>query len=435
MRESNFTVRVLRREDEIAQFVRLVNAVFAPDGDQEKGFASFRHYLANSPDVRAESVRGAFDPVSGRLLGGYLLLQRNLCIGPARLATGCIGAVAVAPNERKRGVASALMYDASVYAEMNKLALLFLTGIPNFYHRLAYVPVLEENELYLERDAIQALPPVEDIQVRDATAADANTLLALYQRHFHPYIGSFDRTLAEQAYLLQREGAHYLLACTSDGQVVGYLQLRQSDRSLSQKEIAASDWQVIAALLQEQERRLAAQESDSQTAHSAPKPAHNPHLIWNVPPDSQIFYHLAEHVPFRSQSLHHYSADWMARIGNLDALVQALIPLWNQRLLNTPLEWSGMPGILNLGIGERHFPLHISPDGVRMTGDLSLTYDEDGANALLLTQKAFIQLTFGFRPVAWFAHQPEQHIPPALLPLLDVLFPLAPSWVAGSDYF
>lgn len=430
MKESHFTVRVLQSEDEITTFGRLVNLAFAPDRDPEKGAALFRDDMANDPGIGAESVRGAFDPVTQRFLGGYLLLQRHLCIGSARLATACIGAVVVAPKERRRGVASALMLDAIAYAQAHKMPLLFLTGIPNFYHRLDYVRVIDEAALYLERDAIQALPPVEDIVVRQVTLADASTLLALYQQHFQPYIGSFDRSLAEQAYLLQRERLQYLLACSKDGQAVGYLLLRQSERGLSHKEIAASDWPVISALLQEHERRLLAYESQSQREASAPKKADKAELKWYVPADSPIFYHLAEHLPFRCQSLHHYSADWMARLTHLETFVEAMLPVWTQRLLNAPLQWSGR---LNLTIGAAHFPLQISQKGVQMIRHL--TYYEDGANALLLTHKAFTQLCFGFRPVAWVAAQPEQHIPPALLPVLKVLFPRAPAWVAGSDYF
>lgn len=78
-------------------------------------------------------------------------------------------------------------------------------------------------------------------------------------------------------------------------------------------------------------------------------------------------------------------------------------------------------------------PLQISQKGVQIIRHA--TDDEDGTNYLSLTHKAFTQLCFGFRPVAWFTTQAEQHIPPALLPVLKVLFPQAPAWVAGSDYF
>lgn len=430
MKENNFTIRVLQSEDEIIKFGRLLSIAWAPDRDPEKEALSFRDDIASDPGVGAESMRGAFDPVTGRFLGAYLLFPRQLCIGPARLAAGCIGGVVVASKERRRGVASALMRDAIAYAQTHKMPLLFLSGIPNFYHRLDYVPVIDEAALYLERDAIQALPPVEDITVRNATEADASTLLTLYQAHFHPYIGSFERSLAEQLYLLRRERLHYLLAYSKDGQAVGYMLLRRSEKGLSHQESAASEWPAISALLQEHERWLLAHENESQREDSADKKSDKAELTWKVPPESRIFYHLAEHVPFRCESQRHYSADWMARIGDLQALVDAMLPAWTERVLDASFAWSGR---LNLTIGDAHFPLQISQKGVQMIHHP--TDDEDGTNYLSLTHKAFTQLCFGYRPVAWFATQPEQHIPPALLPLLNVLFPVAPSWVAGSDYF
>ena len=125
MKEHNFTIRILQGDDEIITFGRLANMAFAPDRDPEKGALSFRDDMATDPGIGAESMRGAFDPVTQRLLGGYLLLPRQLCIGSSRLTAACIGAVVVAPEERRRGVASALMLDAIAYAQTHKMPLLF----------------------------------------------------------------------------------------------------------------------------------------------------------------------------------------------------------------------------------------------------------------------------------------------------------------------
>jgi len=346
-----------------------------------------------------------FDLQSGEIVGGYLLGHSALCLGTARLKTGCIGAVAVDKDQRKRGVASALMEDAIACVQSQQLALLFLTGIPNFYHRFGYAPVIENTDVHLERKNIQALSPVDTIRVREATVDDSETLLSLYQKHHHHFIGSFDRTLAEQRYRLTQPDTNlrYLLAedQTQDqtDRVVGYLLVEQSDKDVAQQEIAATTWPVISALLQEHERRLSACEH---------VPKEKTTIRWSVPEETFLFYHLASHIPFRCERQPHYSADWMARVGDLE------------------------PDVLYLTIDQRSFSLISDLQGIHQTDQ---TPDPQSSYHVKLTPQAFVQLCFGFRPIAWFASQAEQTIPEEIAPLLDALFPLSSSWVAGSDFF
>ncbi len=58
-----------------------------------------------------------------------------------------------------------------------------------------------------------------------------------------------------------------------------------------------------------------------------------------------------------------------------------------------------------------------------------------GVETVRLTSHVFLQLLFGYRPLMWAVHQPAQWIPAPLLPLLAILFPQEPAWVAGSDSY
>ncbi len=411
---ANFHIRELTTEAELVAFIRIADLAFSDEEKSEPEIDSWLAYLTTSPDVLAGSVRGAFDNNTGEVLGGYVLHRRQLCIGSARLPTGCIGGVVTAPNQRKRGIASALMRDAIDYAQHDKLALLFLTGIPHFYDRFGYVAVREEVELHLEREAIRTLTPSAGLEVRPARPDDAAAWLTLYQTHFQPYVGSFERDLLSQRQQLDHAlfNSHYnhSVACDGTGRVRGYLLLKQKD--YAQVEIAADDWPAIAALLSFHERLVA-----SDTTH----------LTWRLPLDSPIFYHLMERIPARSERWHHFSGDWMARPGHVETLVRSLLPAWTERLHRAMYPWQGN---LILWVDTLRLPLTISTHGVTLGTQIV----EDCVD-IRVTAKALTQLCFGFRPVSWFASQPDHQIPPQVQPLLEILFPPLAAWVAGSDYF
>lgn len=411
--QTDFYVRELQTEAEIIDFLRLADIAFSPEGKTEPTIEPWMEHLTTSPDVLAGSVRGAFAVSTDEVLGGYVLYRRQLCVGSARLPTGCIGGVVTAPEYRNRGIASALMDDSVDYAQQHGVALLLLTGIPNFYHRWGFVAVREESEVHLERKSIRKLTPPTDIEVRPATEADAEALLSLYHQHFLPYVGSFERSLRTQRLLLRHDllGAQYSVACDTTGAVQGYLLLKKEKQT--QVEVAANNWPALSALL------CAHEHMTGDTADER--------LTWSLPLDSPIFYHLMERIPARSERWHHFNCDWMARPGHVETLVHALLPVWTERLRQTACLWQGN---LILTVETMRVPLTISGDGVTLC-----TEAVDTSPEVKLTAKAITQLCFGFRPVSWFASQLDQQIPNEVQPVLETFFPPLSVWVAGSDYF
>src|SRR5258708_34709905 len=90
------------------------------------------------------------------------------------------------------------MLDAIEYAQDQRYALLFLHGLPNFYHQFGYIDVLEDTpQHFLAR---QGLPELSSTPytVRPATRTDAPALLAFYQRHYGPYLARFAPTRTVQ---------------------------------------------------------------------------------------------------------------------------------------------------------------------------------------------------------------------------------------------
>src|SRR5579884_3359334 len=160
----DFQVRPLETPAEIEGFFRLNAAVFRPDEDHDLVATQRRRFLIEDPDFRLYQLRGAF--LGEKYLGGYALLERTMCLGPARLRTGCINGVVTHPEYRHQGIATSLMLDAIDYAQSQQYALLFLHGTPHFYHQFGYIDVLEDTPRHFFFRRLFQEPSSADFTVR-----------------------------------------------------------------------------------------------------------------------------------------------------------------------------------------------------------------------------------------------------------------------------
>lgn len=196
---ASILVRPIATPDELKLQLQLGDQAFSPEPSPESA-ERWREVITSSPEFRSEEIRGAFR--GSEQLGGFIIYERKLCMGKAQLTTGCISAVVTHPTYRHLGVARVMMQDAINYALTHKHALLLLDGIPKFYYRFGYTDMFDLTTQDINRSAIMALPS-SPYRVRPATVDDAASALALYQRQYHPYSGSFVRTLERQIHLLQ----------------------------------------------------------------------------------------------------------------------------------------------------------------------------------------------------------------------------------------
>ncbi len=91
---------------------------------------------------------------------------------------------------------------ALAYARQHGYPLLLLDGIPKFYHRYGFCDVYDLSTQEMDRQAIQALS-ASPYAVRQARPEDAASLLALYERQFGSYTGSFARSLEHQMHWMR----------------------------------------------------------------------------------------------------------------------------------------------------------------------------------------------------------------------------------------
>lgn len=426
-------IRPPRSPEELGEHIEgyvQVAQSFSPDPLPEDTSTRLLNRLTTLPGYRQEQIRSAYR--SGEHLGGYRIYERLMRVGAARLAAGCIGGVYTRAEARYQGVATALMQDAIAYARTHDYSVLLLNGIPNFYHRFGFCDVYDLSAQELDHQAVLALPP-SPYAVRLATPEDAQSLLALYERHAGLYIGSFARTLEQQSHWMRHLRPEMLwLALDPAGQVRGYRFLAATQTRgpffLAETqlwELAADEWPAAAALLQHH-------------AHQAPSAT----FLACVPHTAPLARWMVEHLEVvdisswdnpllgwvaREHTFRHRNAGWMARLVSLPALLRAMLPEWQARWRSSLAQWSGA---LSLVVGDEAFTF-------RITGtDLQLMQRFDpAAPALSLTPQAFIQAVFGYAPLASI-RQPRQHpLPDDLATVLAILFPTGQTWIPPSDWF
>jgi len=433
MPPSTITVRPLATPDEIATFGRLTIGTFfhVPDEAVESVAAGWMSYLEQGPRFAPEQRRGAFR--DGRYLGGYLIQERLLRMGTATIPTGCIGSVVTVPESRRQGVATALLEDALNFAHERHLGLLLLDGIPYFYARFGYADIVDLTVQVIDRAAIQA-QPASPISVRSAAHDDAPQLLALYNRHYGPYTGSFVRTLTEQERQLEIRGHDNapLVAVAADGTLAGYLYFGWGGDRAFALEAAAESWSATLALLQRQTALLDAEATGAEPAA----------VRWRLPRTAPTAYLLADNLAVpdtsgwgepsygwsvRGETYAHPNAGWMARTASVADLIRATLPEWQVRLAQNPSVWHGK---FALAIGEETFAFDVSDMRLEQA-----EYTAGDSVVARLNPQIFTQLLFGYRPVRWAARQQGQHLPEPLLPLLAALFPAEHACIPGTDDF
>jgi predicted N-acetyltransferase YhbS len=415
---STIQIRLLNTS-EMDTYFHLNAQAFRPAENTDEVAARRGRYIVRDPDFHLHQLRGAF--LGDTCVGGYMLLQRAMSLGAARLRTACISGVLTHPDYWHQGIASELMHDAIRLAESRQYDLLLLDGLGNFYEQFGYIDVLEDmpRQFILDRAKLAELT-AEPCTVRIATHEDAPALLACYQRHYGSYLGSFapQRSLQRQEHLLANHPERDyqpLAAFNAEQELQGYLLISRTRGRLYVREVATESWPATLALLQAHARLLDAEPRQE--------------LSWHIPPHDPTFYFLAEHLPLRGELLAYPDGGWMARPAHLPTLLQSLLPLWQTYWQKRPhqMAWNGL---IKLTIDGYTKFLEIKPTDIRI-----IDGSFPSAPEIMFSSRMFTQLIFGFRPLSWFLLQSGQRLSGELIEVLNVIFPLGQAWIAGSDHF
>lgn len=421
MTASSLTVRPMATETDFERHFMASREEFSPDAPIEAA-RQYQESVMTRPGYRPQSLRGAYQ--GEQHAGGYILFEWVMRMGAARIPTGCIGSVVTYQNYRKLGVGMAMLQDATAYARSNGYPLLLLDGIPEFYHRFGYTRVFDVTIHDIDRGAILALPASGDYQIRRATLEDAPVLLALYERGFGEYMGSFARSVEVQKHMLKqsalRENLPWL-ALNQAGEAVGSLHLRAGEHIATSWEMTADSWPAALALFQHHARLV--------EGPNAPAT-----LRYHFAPDAPIIQAASDHLKVVdtshwgnpvlegsviSHTFRHPNTGWMATISDVPMLLRAMLPELQARWRRSLIRWSGN---VTLDIdGERHTLALAGPD-LRL-----LEQPASASEVVNISRPRFTQAVFGYRPVAGVSGDVQT--------ILDTLFPQNHTWIPVSDWF
>lgn len=416
-------VRPLRSADEDRTYYRWASAEFATQASEEEAQRWLRA-VHESPGFRPEHVRGAFR--AEEQLGGYMLHDRLLCMGAARISTGCIAAVVTAPQARRQGVATALMQDAHACAHERGHALLLLDGIPHFYFRFGYTDMFDVTVVEVDRQALLARP-AGATRVRPAVSEDAAALLALYQRHYGSYTGSFERSVQAQAHALHARGRPVLTALSPRGEIEGYLLYGQDEQLAQGREIAADNLDALLALLHAHARLFADEAAPPALPYFLPRDAPMTHWLIDTlqVSDTSQWGSPALEWGVRDLSYHHHFAGWMSCLVDFPLLLASLLPELQARWQRSLAHWSGD---IALTVAGQTCTLCVEGARVRLTAaSPSARYRVE------LSPQAMVRLVFGYRPLSELAELSP--LPVEARNALALLFPPGHTWIPCSDWF
>jgi len=419
----DLVVRPLHSTGEYNTYYRLANTAFASQPSEEEA-QRWQRSTRESPDFHAERIRGVFR--AGEQLGGYTLHNRVLRMGAARLSTGCIGAVVTAPQARKQGAASAMMQDALAFARTHGHALLLLDGIPHFYWRFGYIDLFDVTTAEVDRSALLA-QPASAYQVRPAIREDAPALLALYQRHFGAYTGSFERSLEIQIHRLLTRRLPLLMALSPQGAVEGYL-LHGTDEELAQgRELAADNWNALLALLHSHAHLFDGEATPTSLLYFLPHEAPMTHWLIDTlqVPDTSQWGSPALEWGVRGLSYHHRFTGWMGCLTNFPLLLASLLPEFQARWQRSLAHWTGE---ISLTVDGQTRVIRLDGTEVQLA-EASLS----APSRLELTPQALVQLVFGYRPLSGLTD--ISHLSADARSALAILFPAGHTWIPYSDWF
>jgi predicted N-acetyltransferase YhbS len=413
----DFAIRSPETAEEIEHYFKLNAETFRPDEDTVLVASRRRRFIEDDPDFQLTQLRSAF--YGKDYIGSYRIPERWLYVESSKLRIGCIGGVVTHNDYRHQGVATALMLDALALAQNRQYSFLFLDGIPDYYQQHGFIDVIEDMPQHAIERALIPEQPSERCFVRVAEPSDAPSLLALYEGHHRASMCTFapTRTVERQIHYLENWPEEHLplLAFNEEGTHEGYVLLSRRGGQYEAFEVAANTWPAIVALL------------DSQNTVHTGEGASQTEIYWPLPLTDVTYFLLADHLPLRSELYTYPYASWMARMVSFSAVVQSLLPLWQERWQNRHSEWTG---VLALVVDEERCIFELSPSRLHLVDRLSGEEQE-----VRFSQQVFTQLVFGFRPVTWAAIQAGQHVPDELVPILDALFPHKQSWIARSDSF
>ncbi|MBU1879007.1 MAG: GNAT family N-acetyltransferase [Chloroflexi bacterium] len=402
------------RADELDLVADMQMGAFAPTG-QVLAFRPRRAEWLREHSA-LHQVRVVED--DGRVVAALNVVTPRMRVGVATVPLGGLSGVVTVPDSRWRGYARALLEDTLAYMREQAYPISTLNGIPGFYHRFGYTPVMPEIARVLVPAAhAAALEPPANWSVRPyVPEQDRRALMVLTEAVYATRTGSILRDEAAWRWQDSLHGERTWVAVHPGptGVARGYVRLGRDE---SQVHAIDGAWQDPAAgtvLL----RALGDLARDRFAGE----------VSLSLPPDAPQTRRILRDCGGLMQLKFVRGGGWMARVLDVPRLCARLTPELARRLEFSPQrDWRGC---LRLETDEGAATLFI------VGGQVSVAACAIGEPVVCrLPQTALIRLVFGSVPVSELLDEENVAVPEAATPLLAALFPPGHAFIAEADGF
>ena len=344
----------------------------------------------------------------------------DLRIGSVVVRMGGVAGVGTEESLRNRGCARLVLDESTRYFAETGHDIAVLFGIPDFYHRFGYAPVLPVTTLTVKtEDARLVLPrrAREGWSVRPLEEGDWSAVLDIYHDNNRERTGTLIRPLAQwRGY---RHGTQWtsqvethLIVDGGSGAIAGYLAFDTARDVLRVGDLGCRSpawFPILLSVMADQARERGLEEFQVR-----------------LPPDHP-FTRFCRRCGGVLHTAYERNAGGMARIIDQRSLFEKLTPLLTERLRGTPFADASGGLALRTDLGATI--LDLEGGAVWVGGGRRETW------VVSMPQMRLVQLVFGYRTVDDVALEDDVDVPADALPLLDALFPVGDPWMYVPDWF
>jgi predicted N-acetyltransferase YhbS len=383
---ADYIIRQVENATEYAEAGRLFASVFARGSRQI--YARLRASFENQqrrPDFTYDKhhiLIADHQVVSHVEIGEYTLLVAGV---PLKVAG--VGQVCTALPYQGMGLNARLFRACMDAIRQSGAPLALLDGIPDYYHRFGFSPVIPG--YLIEIPVEQAVRLDQPLSLRPPQPDDLPALQTLYDQHWLARRPTLTRSPAYWRWRWFDHPPDFAQVVIDDGgQVRGYVAGRGPVAPVT--EIVAADAQAAQTILADAAARY---QSRCETA-----------ICWRIPPDDAFVAYVRGLVDVRVCTEYLRGGGWMGHIVDADTLLAALLPGWCDRA----------------GVA---LDAAASGEGIRILAR------QDGAPAFTLSACDFLQVLTGMQNPAL------PGLPPQAAALLRALAPDSPAMIAPLDWF
>ncbi len=355
--------------------------------------------------------------INGESVSWLWIIDLNMRVGSAVLRIGGIGGVETKPEHRLKGYAAKVLEKSMQVMQEEGYDLSILFGIPNFYHRFGYIPVLPEYTLQILTRSAEKAGSVYSL--RPFEMKDIEPVLDIYHQENSFETGSIIRS--KESWKGFPRGSGYsvkvkvkAIVVESEGKVIGYAAYDDSQEKVNIAEVGGINKDVYSTLL------------NKFSALAIERRVENIKVY--LPPDHPFAY-FCRSYGYKFETFFPYNRGGMGRIINLESTFSKLEKELIKRIANLNIN---KPKLINIVTEIGSVTLEITANKISIIPQQNLAnYD----CTLKISQDNLMPLLMGYESVRDVIYRTKEKYSEDNLALLDIFFPGGYPYMWLSDRF